>query len=117
MTPVTNTAIATTSTPAMIHVARRIASGMWRRADAVVARMQRNESITPEAARSWRNWLTFTGMRPTPARCTPAETTRIVSIPERLRARRARMRRSSPATRNPTIVMPVPARNRVVLKT
>ncbi|OJU57221.1 MAG: hypothetical protein BGO04_10160 [Microbacterium sp. 70-38] len=90
---------------------------MWRRAEAVVARMQRNESITPEAARSCRNWLTLTGMSPTPARWMPAETTRIVSMPERFRARRALMRRSSAATRKPTIVIPAPARNSVTLKT
>jgi hypothetical protein len=117
MMPVTKTAIAATRTLATIHVARRSCGGMCRRADAVVARMQRNESMTPDAARSWRNWLTLTGMSPTPARWTPAETTRIVSIPERLRARRARMLRSSPATRNPTMVIPLPARKIVTLKT
>jgi hypothetical protein len=115
--PVTKTAIAATRTTATIQVARRSCSGMWRRADAVVARMHRNESITPEAARSCRNWLTFTGISPTPARWTPADTTRIVSMPERLRARRALMRRSSAATRKPTIAMPVPARKSVALKT
>ena len=42
-------------------------------------RMPRNESMMPDAARSWRNSFELTGMAPAPPRLTPTDAIRMTS--------------------------------------
>jgi len=70
--PTTKVTIAGTSSPATateIRRSRLVVHGLA----ITSARMQRNESIMPEAARSWRAVLTSRGTRPTVARCPPKD--------------------------------------------
>ncbi len=116
MPRVTNAPMPATSPIATAAVAHRSAIGTWRWRSMVRARMPRNDSITPDAARSCRNRLALRGISPTRARWTPTDAisaTRVVA--ERL-VRGVRMPCRSARTRSANTMINAPVMTIVALK-
>lgn len=104
----TNAPMAAARPTATVAVAHRSAVGTCRCRTMVRARMPRNDSITPDAARSCRNVFAVIGISPTRERWTPTEAISTTSTAEDRRPRtRFRIRRSE-CTRSAKTVMRTP---------
>lgn len=73
MPPVRKAAIAAPSPTATITLTRRSCAGTREPCTSASTMIPRNDSMMPDAARSWRNVLVFSGMQPTSPRWKPTE--------------------------------------------
>lgn len=107
--------MAAASPTATVPVAHRSGPGTYRCRTMVRNRMPRNDSITPEAARSCKNVFAVMGIRPTSDRCTPTDAISMTSTTDERRPRARLSTSRSVRTRRANRVMSKPVTIMVAL--